>query len=140
MWNPSNRIRTIATKILLSIFTLTSIFHILALLQIVPYKYLWGGRLQSLEEMYVMETISLLANIFFVYCSYLYLQYLNDSLVPLWIRMVFGFISAIFFLNTIGNLIAVTDLETLLATPVTAFLSVVSFTLVPKYENQISEL
>ncbi|EOQ90031.1 hypothetical protein LEP1GSC202_1492 [Leptospira yanagawae serovar Saopaulo str. Sao Paulo = ATCC 700523] len=140
MWNPSNRIRTIATKILLSIFTLTSIFHILALLQIVPYKYLWGGRLQSLEEMYVMETISLLANIFFVYCSYLYLQYLNDSLVPLWIRMVFGFISAIFFLNTIGNLIAVTDLETLLATPVTAFLSVVSFTLVPKYEYQTSEL
>lgn len=140
MWNPSKRIRTIATKILLSIFTLTSIFHILALLQIVPYKYLWGGRLQSLEEMYVMETISLLANIFFVYCSYLYLQYLNGSLVPLWIRMVFGFISAIFFLNTIGNLIAVTDLETLLATPVTAFLSVVSFTLVPKYENQISEL
>lgn len=73
MWNPSNRIRTIATKILLSIFTLTSIFHILALLQIVPYKYLWGGRLQSLEEMYVMETISLLANIFLftaVICIY----------------------------------------------------------------------
>ncbi|TGL65137.1 hypothetical protein [Leptospira jelokensis] len=140
MWNPSKKIRTISNKILLVIFTLTSIFHVLALLQIVPYKYLWGGRLQSLEEMYVMESISLLANLFFVYCSYIYLQYLNKGLVPIWIRLVFGFIAAIFFLNTLGNLIAVTDLETLLATPVTAFLSVVSFTLVPKYENQTSEL
>ncbi|XDD46856.1 hypothetical protein AB3N60_01810 [Leptospira sp. WS39.C2] len=138
MWNPSKKTRTIASKILFVIFSLTSVFHIFALLQIVPYKYLWGGRLGSVQEMYLMEIISLIANGFFVYCSYLYLRYLNLGLVPFWIRIVFGFISGIFFLNTIGNLVAVTNLETLLATPITAILSVISFTLVPKYENKTS--
>ncbi|TGM79464.1 hypothetical protein [Leptospira bouyouniensis] len=140
MWNPSKKIRTITSKILFVVFSLTSIFHVLALFQIIPYQYLWGGRLQSLEEMYVMESISLIANAFFVFASYLYLVYLKNGFVPTWIRIVFGFIAFIFFINTIGNLVAVTNLETLLATPITAFLSVVSFTLVPKYENQTSEL
>ena len=138
MWNPTKKARTIASKILFVVFILTSIFHIFALLQIVPYQYLWGGRLQSVQEMYVMESISLVVNAIFVICSYLYLGYLNKGLVPTWIRFVFGFISAIFFINTIGNLVAVTNLETLLATPITAFLAVVSFTLVLKYENQTS--
>ncbi|PJZ38288.1 hypothetical protein CH354_03395 [Leptospira levettii] len=138
MWNPSKKTRTITSKILFVIFSLASVFHVFALLQIIPYQYLWGGRLQSIEEMYLMESISLIANVFFVYCSYLYLQYMNNGLVPIWIRILFGFISAVFFLNTIGNLVAVTNLETLLATPITAILSVISFTLVLKYENQTS--
>ncbi|TGL53985.1 hypothetical protein EHQ59_08245 [Leptospira kemamanensis] len=139
MWKPTKKTRTMTSKILLVIFSFTSLFHFFALLQIIPYQYLWGGRLQSVQEMYLMESISLVSNVFFVYCSYIYLRYLNLGFVPVWIRIVFGFISGIFFLNTIGNLIAVTDLESLLATPVTAFLAVVSFTLVPKYENQTSE-
>ncbi|MCW7473933.1 hypothetical protein ND816_07555 [Leptospira levettii] len=138
MWNPSKKTRTITSKILFVIFSLASVFHVFALLQIIPYQYLWGGRLHSIEEMYLMESISLIANVFFVYCSYLYLQYMNNGLVPIWIRILFGFISAVFFLNTIGNLVAVTNLETLLATPITAILSVISFTLVLKYENQTS--
>ncbi|MCG6147618.1 hypothetical protein LFX15_04900 [Leptospira levettii] len=138
MWNPSKKTRTITSKILFVIFSLASVFHVFALLQIIPYQYLWGGRLQSIEEMYLMESISLIANVFFVYCSHLYLQYMNNGLVPIWIRILFGFISAVFFLNTIGNLVAVTNLETLLATPITAILSVISFTLVLKYENQTS--
>ncbi|GBF43083.1 hypothetical protein LPTSP2_23790 [Leptospira ellinghausenii] len=138
MWNPSKKTRTITSKILFVIFSLASVFHIFALLQVIPYQYLWGGRLQSIEEMYLMESISLVANVFFVYCSYLYLQYMNNGLVPIWIRIIFGFISAVFFMNTIGNLVAVTNLETLLATPITAILSVISFTLVLKYENQTS--
>ncbi|MCW7461377.1 hypothetical protein [Leptospira limi] len=138
MWNPSKKTRTITSKILFVIFSLASLFHIFALLQIIPYQYLWGGRLQSIEEMYLMESISLIANVFFVYCSYLYLQYMNNGLVPIWIRIIFGFISAVFFMNTIGNIVAVTNLETLLATPITAVLSVISFTLVLKYENQTS--
>lgn len=140
MWNPSKRTRTITGKTLLVTFSLISIFHVLALLQIVPYQYLWGGRLQSVEEMYLMESISLVANGFFVFCSYQYLQSLNRGLVPIWIRIVFGIISLIFFINTIGNLVAITSLETLLATPITAILSVVSFIMVLKYENQTSEL
>ncbi|TGL86262.1 hypothetical protein EHQ68_13095 [Leptospira congkakensis] len=138
MWNPSPKTRTIASKILILLFSFTTIFHILALLQIVPFQYLWGGRLSSVEEMYVMESVSLIVTIFFLWASFLYIQYLNKGLVPLWIRLVFAFIGIIFLANTIGNLVAVTDLETLLATPVTAILSGISFSLVPKYENKTS--
>ncbi|EMY62491.1 hypothetical protein [Leptospira terpstrae] len=138
MWNPSRKIRIIASRMLTVLFSLTMIFHVVALFQIIPYQYLWGGRLSSLEEMYVMETVSLLVNGFFLWSSIRYLQYINQGLVPIWIRLVFSFIGFIFLLNTIGNLVAFTNLETLLATPVTAFLSVISFSLVPKYENKTS--
>ncbi|MCT8333808.1 hypothetical protein NUH30_09000 [Leptospira sp. 85282-16] len=135
MWNPSKKIRTIASKILIILFSMTMIFHIFALLEVIPFQYLWGGRLSSLKEMYVMESVSLLVNAFFLCVSCLYIKYLNQSLVPLWIRIVFGFVGIIFLLNTVGNLVAATDLETLLATPITAILSVICFSLVPKYEN-----
>lgn len=135
MWNPSKKTRTISSKILLIMFALIIVFHLLALIQIIPYQYLWGGRLESVEEMYLMESLSLLVNGFFVFCSYQYLKYLNINMVSLWLRIVFGFISAIFFINTIGNLVAITNLETLLATPITALLSVLSFSLALKYEN-----
>ncbi|PJZ84844.1 hypothetical protein [Leptospira harrisiae] len=135
MWNPSQKTRIIASKILIVLFSITMIFHITALLQIIPHQYLWGGRLSSVEEMYVMESVSLLVNGFFLWVSFLYIRYVNQRLVPLWIRIVFGFVGIIFLLNTIGNLVAVTDLETLLATPVTTFLTVICFSLVPKYEN-----
>lgn len=138
MWNPSRKIRIIASRMLTVLFSLTMIFHVAALLQIIPYQYLWGGRLSSLEEMYVMETVSLLVNGFFLWSSIRYLRYLNQGLVPIWIRLVFCFIGFIFLLNTIGNLVAFTNLETLLATPITAFLSAISFSLVPKYENKTS--
>ncbi|PJZ46743.1 hypothetical protein [Leptospira brenneri] len=138
MWNPSKKIRSIASKILIGLFSFTMIFHILALFQVIPYKYLWGGRLGNLEEMYVMESVSLIVNAFFLWASFQYIQYLNKGLVPLWIRIVFGLIGFIFLANTVGNLVAVTDLETLLATPVTAILSAICFSLVPKYENKTS--
>ncbi|TDY72859.1 hypothetical protein CLV96_1875 [Leptospira meyeri] len=140
MWNPSQKTRTLTSRILIGLFSMTMIFHILALLQVIPFQYLWGGRLSSVEEMYVMESVSLLVNAFFLWSSFQYTRYLNQGLVPIWIRIVFGFIGTIFLLNTIGNLVAVTDLETLLATPVTAILSVICFSLVPKYENKTSEL
>ncbi|MCW7469520.1 hypothetical protein [Leptospira kanakyensis] len=135
MWNPSKKIRTIASKILIVLFSFTMIFHVIALFQFIPYKYLWGGRLSTVEEMYVMETVSLIVNTFFLWASFQYTRYLNKGSVPLWIRLVFAFIGIIFLANTIGNLVAVTDLETLLATPVTAVLSGICFSLVPKYEN-----
>lgn len=138
MWNPSKKLRTIACKILIILFSMTTIFHIFALLQVVPFQYLWGGRLGSVKEMYLMESVSLFVTAFFLGSSFLYVRYLNQGLVPLWIRIVFGFVGTIFLLNTIGNLVAVTDLETLLATPVTAIISIICFSLVSKYENKTS--
>lgn len=135
MWNPSKKTRTIASRILTVLFSLTMVFHVVALFQLIPYQYLWGGRLSSVEEMYLMETVSLVVTGFFLWSSIQYLRYINQGLVPIWIRLLFGFIGIIFLLNTLGNLVAITNLETLLATPVTAFLSAICFSLVPKYEN-----
>ncbi|TGL44580.1 hypothetical protein [Leptospira perdikensis] len=135
MWNPSKKTRTIASRILTVLFSITMVFHVVALFQLIPYQYLWGGRLSNLEEMYVMETVALIVNGFFLWSSVQYLRYINRGLVPIWIRILFGFIGVIFLLNTLGNLVAITNLETLLATPVTAILSAICFSLVPKYEN-----
>ncbi|WP_269155329.1 hypothetical protein [Leptospira mtsangambouensis] len=42
MWNPSKKTRTLTSRILIVLFSMTMVFHILALLQVIPFQYLWG--------------------------------------------------------------------------------------------------
>jgi len=53
-------------NILIGISVLATIFHLLILVRVIPYEITWGGRLKTVEEMYVFETISILINSFFI--------------------------------------------------------------------------
>ena len=108
--------------ILLSVF----VFHILVLIGVVPYNIVWGGRLENISQMYVFEIISLTINsvIMFIVCmkagyikTYINLKLIN---VTLW------FLVAIFLLNTIGNIVSLSALESMIFTPLT-FISALLF-------------
>lgn len=100
------------------------IFHALVLLRVIPYDVVWAGRLKSVEEMYVFESVSILIN-----CLLIFIVLIKGSLIKsripikiinglLWIFVV------LFALNTLGNLTSETNLETYVATPLTLILSV----------------
>lgn len=101
----------IAIRIMLGLLSMVILFHLLVIINIVPYNIAWGGRLQTDEQMYMFETISILINLFlsFIllmkgrYCNY---QFKNKTLkIVLWIFFI------MFMINTIGNILAQSTFE-----------------------------
>ena len=103
--------KSISVNILVGITTLATIFHLLILVGVIPYEITWGGRLKSLEEMYVFETISILINSFFVFVLLQKGGYIRSFLGKKTVSVILWVFFAIFVLNTVGNVFAKTTFE-----------------------------
>lgn len=87
------------------------LFHFGIVFKIIPYEIVWGGRLQSDQEMYVFESISIALNLLL---ALLLLAKVNLIRVSLPEKVInFGLLAfvGLFALNTIGNLLAETTFE-----------------------------
>ena len=105
------------------------IFHLLVLTGFIPFGIVWGGRLNNQAEMIRFEAFS----IFTLLCV-LFIVAANAGFIRLRIKNVilkaaFWLLTALFLLNTLGNLNAASDLEANLFTPVTLLLSIFSLRL-----------
>lgn len=96
-----------AIKLLIGLLSLVIVFHILVLLQIIPYNISWGGRLKTVQEMYVFEIVSIALNLFLIWIVWLRAKNVKSKIVNIILWVFFG----IFSLNTIGNLFAQTTFE-----------------------------
>lgn len=94
-------------KLLTGLLVLVIAFHSLILVKIIPYSIAWGGRLQSDQEMYVFESISIGLNLFLIWVLSLKIKNPQNKYINI-ILWIFFFI---FSLNTIGNLFAHTNFE-----------------------------
>lgn len=110
------------------IFGLFIIFHLsvimgILLFEFVPLNFLWGGRLETREELLVFEFVSLIVMtlcylIILIKSEKVFLPGMSGvASIALWI--LFG----LFLLNTIGNILAKTTFEKLFAI-VTATLAI----------------
>ena len=104
-----NRIKYI--NILIAISTLATIFHLLILFRVIPFEITWGGRLKTVEEMYVFETISILINSFFIFILLQKGEFIRYFLGKKTVTLILWVFFAIFVLNTIGNVFAETYFE-----------------------------
>lgn len=118
----------LAVKISLIVFGMFIIFHFaiisgILFFDFVPIDYLWGGRMETQEQLLGFEFISLLVIVFcylvvLVRSKRIFLpKLLGASRVILWILFV------LFFFNTLGNIFAQTNFEKLFAI-VTAVLAI----------------
>lgn len=105
---------------LLSILSSVLIFHFLVILNIIPYQIVWGGRIKTNTEMVQFESVSIIVNSVFLLVVLMRANILKLGNHPVKIRVILWLMVILFFLNTIGNLFAVTNLEKLLFTPFTA--------------------
>lgn len=110
-------------------FSAAICFHFCILFGLIPFEIVWGGRLKSLEEMVVFETISLTINFLMLFvvsvrCGILKIK-LHDRVFPIF----FWFIFVLFALNTVGNLFSTNDMERLIFTPITAISALLSLRL-----------
>lgn len=92
--------------LLLTLSVATIVFHLLVLLQAIPYTVVWGGKIESLEQLYVFEGISLLVNAVLVTTVLQKSGYINRFLSEKVIRFILWFFVVLFALNTLGNLFA----------------------------------
>lgn len=97
----------IIIRILTGMLALVIAFHFLIFFKIIPFNIVWGGRLQSEQEMYMFEGVSIILNLLLIWILSLKAKNVNRKYVDiiLWIFFI------IFSLNTIGNLFAQTNFE-----------------------------
>jgi hypothetical protein len=100
-----------ATKIILFILAATVAFHVLIVVKVIPYHIAWGGRLQSDQDMYAFETVSILVNVFLALVLCIKANYLKLNVPNKLINFILWCFLILFLLNTIGNIIAVTAFE-----------------------------
>lgn len=99
------------TTTLLLLSALVTLFHALILLRVIPFEITWGGKLKTVEEMYVFETLSIVINVFFMFILLQKGEYMRYVMGRKTVNIVLWIFFAVFMLNSIGNLFAETTLE-----------------------------
>jgi len=106
-----NTPKKIYISTLLLISALVTVFHALILLRVIPFEITWGGKLKTVEEMYVFETLSILINLFFVFILLQKGEYIRYVMGRKTVNIILWIFFVLFTLNTIGNLFAETNFE-----------------------------
>ena len=119
-----------AINTMITLLSAVVIFHILVLIQIIPYQIVWAGRLNSIAEMQRFETISILINCFIILLITIKGNYLNFKFSSKIINSLVWLFIILFSLNTIGNLMAKSNFEKLVFTPLTFILALLSFRII----------
>lgn len=105
-----------AAHIATGIFSVLSLFHLgiivgILFLDFAPVEFLWGGQFDTAEELLQFEILSFLIMVFCVLIVLVRRQtiaipaLLRTSRIALWL------LTALFLLNTVGNLLAKTNFE-----------------------------
>ncbi len=115
----------LALSIFLGFATLAMLFHLLVLLGIVPADIVWGGRLQSRNELIQMESISLLLLAFMAVIVSMKARWILPKFYKIADYLVW-LIPLLFFLNTLGNTQALNVTERIIFTPITFILTLIS--------------
>jgi len=100
-----------AIKMMLGLLFAVLIFHLLIIMQIIPYEITWGGRLKSEQEMYVFESISIIINLLLGFVLLMQGDYIKRYFKQIVINIILWFFLVLFILNTIGNMLAKTYFE-----------------------------
>ncbi len=113
-----------AVKTILIIAALVFVYHILIISGVIPYQYVWGGRLESNEQMLRFESISMIIILFVIFIVSIKGSYLRPYLSSKVVTVFLWMFSILFILNTIGNLLSLNSLEAIIATPITFILAI----------------
>jgi membrane protease YdiL (CAAX protease family) len=105
----------VAVKVMLGLLSIVILFHLLIIIEMVPYKMAWGGKLQTDGQMYVFEGFTILINLFLLFTLLIKGRYIKPQLSERTIKIVLWVYFLLFVLNTIGNLFAQSNLEKLFA-------------------------
>ena len=117
----------LASTIIISINTMALIMHVLILLNVFPYDFVWGGRVKSESDLIIFESVSIVVQTLFISIIAIKAGYIFRGKFKRTVNVGTWVLFGIMVLNTIGNLLSNSGLETLVMTPVTALLALLVF-------------
>lgn len=124
--------KRIAIKLMIGLLSIVILFHLSVLFEIISYKIVWAGKLNSKEEMYVFEALSILINVFLIIVLYIKFQNNKKSETNRIINVIIWIFVFLFALNTLGNLFAESLIEQFLGTLLTFISATLCWVIVKK--------
>tara|TARA_R110002072_G_scaffold95197_27_gene209942 strand:- start:14274 stop:14657 length:384 start_codon:yes stop_codon:yes gene_type:complete len=116
----------LSQKIALIIVIAYCIFHVLVLFKIIPYHLVWGGKIKSVNEMYILEGVALTIMLFIGAILSMKSRLVKPIFAYKTIKRILLVFTFFFILNTIGNFLAETIIEKCQAI-ITLYLAVVFY-------------
>lgn len=117
---------------MLVLFTGALVFHLLVIFQIILFDIVWGGRLNSGDEMLVFESVAIVINLIVLAVITIKGGYLKPVIPMKLVNIILWIMVLLFALNTLGNVFALNTLEAVLFTPVTLIACLFFYRLVIK--------
>jgi len=119
---------------LLSIFSVTLVFHGLVLLHVIPVSLVWGGKIGDHRHVIVLEFVSLFVNAVFLGVALIKADYLKITISSKTMHIVFWIMAVLFLLNTLGNSLSENSIEKFVFAPLTLLVSLCCFLLIASKE------
>lgn len=116
----------LAIHVLLAVFLVTTVFHVLVVVGVVPFAIVWSGRLRDHSQMLRFEAGSLTVTLLMLAIVAVRAGYMNIKIPARVMTVVFSLMFLLFLANTAGNLASKNALEKRLFTPLTLVLALLS--------------
>jgi len=113
-----------AAQVIILLSCLALFYHVLIVSGVVPYKYAWGGKIESQEQLWVFELISTVINFGIIYLAASGAKMIKSIFPKKLLTVLLWLFSGLLFINTIGNLLAEECIEMIIFTPITAIMSI----------------
>lgn len=121
-----------AIKLMIGLLLLVVIFHLCVLFEIISYDKVWAGKIDSLDEMRIFETISILINVSLITILFFKSKNIKSNVSSKVVNVIIWVFVFLFALNTLGNLFAESMIERTLGTGLTFVSSVLCWIIVKK--------
>ncbi|MDB5278578.1 MAG: hypothetical protein JWR61_3533 [Ferruginibacter sp.] len=128
--NQSSRTNFIASVTLLGLLSILEIFHLLILLKVIPFDFIWGGKLKSSSQMLLFETVSVITNSLMILIVAISGEIIKSRLRPIIIKVALWVMFLLFILNTMGNFTSENPFEKNVFTPITLLISLLCLMLI----------
>lgn len=115
---------------MLVILSMVIFFHVLVLIQIIPYSIVWAGKIDNIKEMQVFELVSIIINTLMIIVIAIKGNYIKWKVSLKLINALLWLFVVLFSFNTIGNLFAKSSFETVVFTPLTLIMAILCFRIV----------
>ena len=129
-----------ALNLMLILLIAIMLFHILVLIQVIPYTIVWAGKLKDIAEMRSFETVSILINTLLIVVLLFKAKYIQNNVPVKILNGIIWLFAMLFALNTIGNLFAKTKFELFVFTPLTLIFTLLCLRIVIEETNKKKNL
>jgi hypothetical protein len=113
----------LASIIIITINTIALLMHVLIILKILPHDFVWGGRLKSEADLIIYESISIVVQTLFITIVAVKAGYVFKGKFKRTVNVGTWVLFGLMVLNTIGNFVSSSGLETMVMTPITCLLA-----------------